>query len=111
MRNFGQRFGHKFKAKPVEDDGHRFASTLEWSFYKHLQFLQRSGVVVFFLKQVPFHLPGGVKYIVDYVLFMTDGSVRFVDVKGVETDTFKLKKKMVEDLYPVEIEIVKKGDF
>lgn len=102
---------HKFKAKPVTEDGHRFASNLEWQYFKHLQLMVRSGVVLFFLKQVPFHLPGGVKYITDYLLFMSDGSVRVVDVKGVETDTFKLKKKMVEDLYPVEIEIIKKGDF
>ncbi len=106
-----RKFGHKFKAKPVTEDGNRFASTLEWSYFKHLEFLQRSGIVLFFLKQVPFHLPGGVKYIVDYQVFFTDGSVKFIDVKGVLTDTFILKKKMVEDLYPVEIEIVKKGDF
>lgn len=106
-----RRFGHKFKAKPVIEDGNRFASTLEWSYCKHLEFLQRSGIVLFFLSQVPFRLPGGVKYIVDYQIFFTDGSVKFVDVKGVLTDTFILKKKMVEDLYPVEIEIVKKGDF
>jgi len=106
-----RRFGHKFKSKPVTDDDHRFASTLEWSYNKHLEFLQRSGIVLFFLSQVPFRLPGGVKYIVDYQIFFTDGSVKFVDVKGMITDMFTLKKKMVEDLYPVEIEIVKKGDF
>lgn len=106
-----RKFGHKFKAKPVAEDGNRFASTLEWKYFKHLELLVKSGEVLFFLKQVPFHLPGGTKYVTDYLLFMSDGSVRVVDVKGVETDTFKLKKKMVEDLYPVEIEIVKKGDF
>lgn len=106
-----RKFGHKFKAKPVTENGNRFASTLEWSYSKHLEFLQRSGIVLFFLSQVPFRLPGGVKYIIDYQVFFTDGSVKFIDVKGVVTDMFTLKKKMVEDLYPVEIEIVKKGDF
>jgi hypothetical protein len=106
-----RRFQHKFKAKSVNEDGHHFSSTLEWKYFKHLQLLQKSGEVLFFLKQVPFHLPGGVKYVVDYQIFNRDGSVQFVDVKGVETDMFKLKKKMVEELYPVEIEIVKKGDF
>lgn len=105
------KFKHKFKAKPVDEDGHHFQSTLEWKYFKHLKLLQNTGEVVFFLKQVPFHLPGGVKYVVDYQIFYVDGSVRFVDVKGVETDTFKIKRKIVQDLYPVEIEIVKKGDF
>lgn len=106
-----KRFSHKFKAKAVKEDGNRFPSTLEWKYFKHLQLLQKAGEVVFFLRQVPFHLPGGVKYVVDYQVFNRDGSVQFVDVKGVETSEFILKKKMVEDLYPVEIEIVKKGDF
>jgi len=106
-----RRFGHKFKAKPVTDDGHRFASTLEWKYFKHLEMLVKSGEVLFFLKQVPFHLPGGVKYVVDYQIFNSDGSIRFVDVKGVETSEFKVKLKIVQDVYPVEIEIVKKGDF
>lgn len=106
-----RRFGHKFKAKPVNDDGHHFASTLEWKYFKHIQLLQKAGEILFFLKQVPFHLPGGVKYVVDYQIFYGDGSVKFVDVKGIETSEFKIKKKIVEELYPIEIEIVKKGDF
>lgn len=106
-----RRFGHKFKAKAVNDDGHRFPSTLEWKYFTHLKLLEKSGEIVFFLRQVPFHLPGGVKYVVDYQIFYRDGSIQFVDVKGVETSEFILKKKIVEDLYPVKIEIVKKGDF
>lgn len=106
-----KRFGHKFKAKSVTDDGHRFPSTLEWKYFKHLQLLQKAGEVVFFLKQVPFHLPGGIKYVVDYQVFYNDGRVSFVDVKGMETETFKIKHKIVEDIYPVKIDIVRKGDF
>lgn len=103
--------GHKFKAKPVKNDGHHFASTLEWNYFNHLELLKKAGDVVFFLCQVPLRLPGGVKYVVDYQVFYKDGTCEFVDVKGVETDTFKLKRKMVEDLYPITIKIVKKDDF
>jgi hypothetical protein len=106
-----KRFGHKFKAKAVTEDGHRFPSTLEWKYFKHLQSLQKSGEVVFFLRQPVFHLLGGVKYAADYQVFYSDGSVSFVDCKGLEMDTFKIKRKIVEDLYPITIEIVRKGDF
>lgn len=106
-----KKFGHKFNAKRVDDGGDKFPSTLEWKYFKYLQLLQKSGEVLFFLRQVPFHLPGGIKYVVDYQIFYEDGSVRFVDVKGFETSEFKIKYKMVKDLYPVEVEIVKKGDF
>lgn len=59
---------------------------------------------MFYLRQVPFHLPGGVVYRVDFQEFHANGAVRFVDVKGHRTESYKAKKRMVEALYPVEIE-------
>jgi hypothetical protein len=108
-RSFNLR--HKFKAKPVLDDGHRYDSKLEWQFKNHLELLKKSGEVLFFLRQVPFHLPGGLVYKLDFMPFYSDGTVRLFDPKGVETPEFKMKKKMVEEIYPVEIEIVKQNDF
>lgn len=102
---------HKFKAKPQTVDGIRFASKLERQFYDHLKLLKKKGDVVFFLMQVPFHLPGGTKYVSDFQIFWKKGDVTFVDVKGIETATFKLKKRQVEALYPVQLVVVKKGDF
>ncbi|HJY22034.1 MAG TPA: DUF1064 domain-containing protein, partial [Hanamia sp.] len=84
---------------------------LEWAYYKKLQLLVKAGHVLFFLRQVPLHLPGGSKYVCDFVEFLADGNVRFVDVKGVETSEFIVKKKIVEAIYPITIEIVKRNDF
>jgi hypothetical protein len=102
---------HKFKAKPVKDDEHHFPSKLEWAYYNRLKVLQQAGHVLFFLRQVPFHLPGGVKYVIDFVEFHASGDVRFTDVKGLETNEFIAKKKMVEALYPVTIDVVKRENF
>ncbi|HXK00735.1 MAG TPA: DUF1064 domain-containing protein [Buchnera sp. (in: enterobacteria)] len=107
---FKKKF-HKFKAKPINNNGLKFSSTLEYNYYNYLNLLIKSGEVVFFLRQVPFHLPGGVKYVTDYQVFYSDGMCRFIDIKGFETSEFKIKKRIVESLYPVEIEIIKKGDF
>ncbi len=103
MRNY-----HKFKANPTSVDNIRFDSKLESRYYAQLKIRVKSGDVLFFLRQVPFHLPGNVRYVCDFQEFHSDGSVHFVDVKGVETKEFILKKKQVEDLYPVTIEVVKK---
>lgn len=103
--------GHKFKAKSVVYDGIKFQSTLEGDYYLHLKRLVAAGKVVFFLRQVPFHLPGSTRYVVDFQEFHADGSVVFTDVKGMETKEFVRAKKQVEDLYPVEINVVKKGGF
>jgi hypothetical protein len=105
------RTRHKFKAKPVKLDGQHFASKLEFAYYNHLELLKKAGVLLFFLRQVPFHLPGGVKCVVDYLEFYVDGEIHITDVKGFETSEFIMKKKMVEALYPVEIKVIKRNDF
>jgi hypothetical protein len=94
---------HKFKAKPVEIDNIKFASKKEAKRYRELLLLKNSGEVLFFLRQVPFHLPGGVKYLCDFMVFWNDGNVTIEDVKGVKTPMYILKKKQVEEIYPVKI--------
>jgi hypothetical protein len=94
---------HKFKAKPCEYENIKFASKKEAKRYLELQALQRLGEVIFFLRQTPFHLTGGVKYVCDYLVFWKDETVTFEDVKGMRTDMYKLKKKQVEALYPITI--------
>lgn len=95
---------HKFGARKVERDGIKFDSKKEARRYDELKLLVRAGKVLFFLRQVPFDLPGGIKYRIDFLIFWADGTVTFEDVKGFRTKDFIMKKKMVEDLYPVEIE-------
>jgi hypothetical protein len=100
----------KFNAQACFEDGLRFDSKKEAAYYKRLKVLKKathdSDRVDFFLRQVPFDLPGGIKYRVDFQVFYCDGRIEFVDVKGFETKEFKMKKRMVENLYPVEIIIV-----
>ena len=97
---------HKYQAVPEVEDGIRFASRKEAAYYRRLKLQKSAGEVLVFLRQVPFHLPGGVRYVVDFVEFHADGNIRFVDVKGMMTATFKAKRKMVEDLYrPIKIEV------
>jgi len=94
---------HKFRAKPTETDGIKFSSKKEAKRYSNLKTLQKAGKVIFFLRQVPFHLPGGVKYICDFLIFWANGEVTIEDVKGFKTESYKAKKKMVEAIYPVQI--------
>ena len=61
-----------------------------------------------FLRQVPFDLPGNVKYVCDFQVFLATGDVEFIDTKGRDTKMSIAKRKMVEELYPVEIKIVTK---
>ena len=107
------RLKHKYNAKPTEVDNIRFDSKLEANYYGVLKLAQKSGELLFFLRQVPLHLPGNTKYVCDFLEFWApkngdSGDVVFTDVKGMETATFKLKKKQVEALYPIEIQVITK---
>lgn len=97
---------HKFGAVKTEVNGIKFHSKKEARYYEELLLRQKAGDVVFFLRQVPFHLPGNVVYRVDFQEFLSNGTVEFIDVKGMRTKEYIMKKKLVESLYPIEIKEV-----
>lgn len=104
--------GAKYSNVPTEVDGIRFDSKLEAKYYVELDLRRKAGDVLYFLRQVPFHLPGGVIYRVDFQIVSPchPGSVRvnYVDCKGWDTPAGKNKIKQVEALYGVKIELVRK---
>jgi hypothetical protein len=97
---------HKFHAKPTNIDGIRFHSKKEAQYYGTLNLLKNSGEILFFLRQVPFHLPGNTKYLLDFLVFYANQDIEFVDVKGAKTSLSTTKIKQVEDLYGIFIKIV-----
>ena len=101
MRTYARR--HKFNAVQTEVGGIKFPSKKEAAYYADLKLLQRSGELLFFLRQVPFDLPGNVKYRLDFMEFWADGRIEFSDTKGLDTPLSKTKRKQVEALYPVKI--------
>lgn len=99
---------HKFNARPTTrtwNDGSiiKFASQKEARHYDDNLLSIKSGDLLFQLRQVPFHLPGGIKYVLDFLEFWADGEVRMVDAKGRRLPEYIRNKKLVEALYPVEI--------
>lgn len=97
---------HKYHNHPTSIDGIRFDSKREARFYERLKFERQAGLVLYFLRQVPLHLPGGTKLIVDFMVVMADGRIRYVDAKGKETAAFRIKRREIEHHYPIEIELV-----
>ena len=95
---------HKYHAKPTVYDGIHFDSKKEAARYLELKLLQKAGDVLFFVGQIPFDLPGGVRLRLDFAVFWKDGHVSFEDPKGVRTQTYLAKKRICEALYPITIE-------
>lgn len=105
-----KRRPHKYGAKAaVGIDGHRYDSKGEAMRANELEMARRNGDIRLLLRQVPFHLPGGTKLVLDFVWIDSDGNVVFEDFKGVETDAFKIKKREVEAHYDIEITVSRRG--
>ena len=96
----------KYNAKKTHRDGWNFDSQKEANYYDELKLAEKAGHVLFFLRQVPFHLEGGTIYRADFQVWYTDGTVRHIDVKGFATEEYKRKKRKVAAQYGVEIEEV-----
>lgn len=103
----GKKKRHKYNATPRVVDCIRFDSTAEGEYYKLLKLRVQAGDVCYFLRQVPINLPGNVQLRVDFMVVYPDGQIQFVDVKGVVTQAWRAKQRIVEAIYPFKIEIVR----
>jgi hypothetical protein len=46
-------------------------------------------------------------YIADFKVYLNDGSIQIIDVKGFETPDFKIKRKLFEAKYPFKLILMK----
>ena len=107
---------NKYGAIPTTVDGIRFHSKKEAEYYQKLKLMQNHGHFTYFLRQVPYPLPGKIKYYADFVTFRklsvssdlntNEYEIRVYDVKGKDTRVSINKRKQVEEIYNLKIEIV-----
>ena len=90
---------HKFNATAVKKDKICYASQKEFKYSLYLDSLKSKGDVLGYLSQVPVRFKCGSKYVMDFLVFYSDGSCEGIEVKGFETETWKLKKKLFDDEY------------
>ena len=109
----------KYGAKKVTIDGITFDSKAEGRYYQHLLGLMESGVVESFEMQKPYTLLDkfphpktgktirAIKYVPDFEVIYTNGRVEVVDVKGMQTDVFRMKCKLFMFRYQIPLVLVK----
>jgi hypothetical protein len=110
-KNLAKPKTSKYKSVPTIVDGIRFHSKKEAEHYKDLKFRQELGEISYFLMQVPFRLPGGIRYLCDFMVVHTNERrayelIDYIDIKGYDTKISKLKRKQVEEIYGIEIKLV-----
>lgn len=104
---------NKYKAKKVNIDGITFDSKLEGARYNHLKELESMGLISEIEIHPPFPCVVNDKkvclYKADFRYKNIEGAMIVEDTKGIETPMFRLKKKLVEALYPdTKILVIKK---
>lgn len=96
----------KYGNTPTEHDGKRFASTHEAQVYEILRLQCLNGEHLGLGCQVAFYLPGGVKYIADFVTLEPDGSFTVYDAKSEATrkdKVYRLKKRQMKECLGIQI--------
>jgi len=100
----------KYGNRKVEIDGKKFDSKHEAGAYIMLMQRVRAGELKCVLRQVPFDLPGGIRYIADFVTVRPDMSIEAViDAKSEATKKNRVyinKKKQIKEIYDIEIKEV-----
>jgi hypothetical protein len=106
----------KYKSKKIEKDGYVFDSKIEARYYEQLKWLQEHNQILFFRLQPRYLLQEAftknghhfrkIEYIADFEIHHLDGSIEVVDVKGIETEAFKIKRKLFEKKYPHKLSLV-----
>ena len=108
---------NKYRNKKVQVDMYVFDSIRESQRYKELKLLEKVGEISNlelqprFLLQDSFKKNGKtyrkIEYIADFQ-YIENGKAIVDDVKGMQTDVFKLKHKIFEKVYPdLELRIIK----
>ncbi len=100
---------NKYGNRRVEVDGIRFDSQKEARYYEELMLRYRAGDLKLVLLQVPFILPGPVKYYADFLTIDNDGRFEVIDVKSEATRKNRVyinKKKQMKAVWGIEIKEV-----
>lgn len=103
----------KYGNNKKEVDGILFDSKKEAKRYCELKLLLKAGEIELLERQVRFLLIGAneserkCEYLADFCYIITkSGEYVVEDVKGIQTDVFKIKRKLMKEVHNIEIKIV-----
>lgn len=105
----------KYGNKKVMYDGIKFDSAKERNYYLKFKIMQDAGIIKDLELQKRFILQKGytingkkrreISYYADFCYVTTkDDKLHVIDIKGFKTDVYRLKKKLFENKYGIEIE-------
>ncbi|MBM6760843.1 DUF1064 domain-containing protein [Megamonas hypermegale] len=101
----------KYRSRKTVIGKLKFDSKKEAAYYLKLRAKRQNGEIKWIKLQPEFLIlrgftlengerTKGIKYIADFEVEYADGHREVIDVKGVKTEAYKIKKKMLLDMYP-----------
>lgn len=106
----------KYHSKKITIGDVTFDSKIEARYFEQLKWLEANKQILFFRLQPRYLLQeafekGGkkfrkIEYIADFEIHHLDGSIETIDVKGMETEGFKIKRKLFEKKYPHKLSLI-----
>ncbi len=93
----------KYGANKVEVEGIMFDSKKEADYYSELKLRLIAKDIKGFCRQTEFILAPNLRYKADFIIFNNDGTSEIIDVKGMQTQVYKDKKKVFEDKFDLKI--------
>jgi hypothetical protein len=103
--------GRKFGNRRTEYAGRVYDSKLEAQYAADLDLMKRAGDLRGVIPQVSLPVPGTrARLVVDFLLVLQDGRVKFQDVKAAGgatiTRAWQLKRQIVESAFGITIEVI-----
>lgn len=113
-----KRSYNKYRNTKTKIDGINFDSQKEADYYSTLKLLERAKEIVKFERQVKMPIEVNnihiAYYVLDFKVYYPNGNIKHIDIKAkdkktnkwITTDVFKLKKKLIEAIYKIKIELI-----
>lgn len=93
----------------VETEDGTFDSKHEARVWEELKIRAKAGKIRAVGRQVTFFLPGGIKYLADFVVWTDDGETQVLDAKSEATKrdkVYRIKKRLMSDTFGIDIKEV-----
>ena len=104
---------HKYNAKPCEVNGIKYRSQKEMKRHQELLLMEKAGEITDLKREVPFIIVPSVTingkkareviYRADFTYFNGKGELITEDTKGIRTPVYKLKKRLMQNVWEINI--------
>ena len=94
--------------RSIQGFDHVYDSKREAQYAGELDMMIRGGMVKYWIPQITFLLPGGVRARLDFLVCYVDGeTVQYHEVKGVLTQSSANKYKQIKALFGIDVIIIR----